>query len=244
MRKNIGLLVAAAAGLALTGCDEDPVSNNPSTTFTVTIQNVSVANTLPTNRANGTVPLSPGVWAVFSGTDPMFAVGSQADAGTILIAEDGMNATKLSSLQSTSRIRSGMFDSPGGPDSGPAIFAGEMTSFTVSASPGDKLQIETMFVQSNDWFYGFSGGGLALFNGSSPISGDVTSSLALYDAGSEADTAPGTGEFQKPVQTPTQTNFGPPDPNTLVRTASFPGATIPPASAVIRITVTPNLPNL
>ena len=240
MHKALVLLTATATAITLTACNEHPVSNNTSTSFTVTVQNVSVANTLPTMRANGTVPLSPGVWAVFSGTDPMFTVGSTADAGTILIAEDGMNATKLASLQTLSSVRSGMFDSPGGPDSGPAIFAGEISTFTITASPGDKLQIETMFVQSDDWFYGFSGGGLALFNGSSPVSGDVTPRLALYDAGSEADTAPGTGDFQKPVQTPTQTNFGPPDPNTLVRVASFPGATIPPASAVIKITITPN----
>ncbi len=58
-----------------------------------------------------------------------------------------------------------------------------------------------MFVQSNDWFYSFSGGiGLQPFNDETPVTGDVTSALELYDAGTEADTPPGTGPDQKPVQ--------------------------------------------
>ncbi len=80
---------------------------------------------------------------------------------------------------------------------------------------------------------------MQLFTGNSPISGNVTAQLVLYDAGTEEDTAPGTGPNQKPVQSPTATNFGPPDPNRSVRLASFPGVSIPAASAVIRVTITP-----
>ncbi|MGH7718660.1 MAG: spondin domain-containing protein, partial [Gemmatimonadaceae bacterium] len=112
-------------------------------------------------------------------------------------------------------------------------------TFTVTASPGERLQFETMFVQSNDWFYAFGGGGLALFNGDTPVSGDVTAQVVLYDAGTEEDTAPGTGPNQKPAQDPVAMNVGPADDNLAVRLASTSGFTIPATASVIRVTVTP-----
>ncbi len=51
-----------------------------------------------------------------------------------------------------SATASGAVPSPGGPDMGPALFAGESVIFSFSATPGQRLQFETMFVQSNDWF--------------------------------------------------------------------------------------------
>ena len=38
-------------------------------------------------------------------------------------------------------------------DAEAALAPGESATFTFTASPGDKLQLMTMFVQSNDWFY-------------------------------------------------------------------------------------------
>ena len=84
---------------------------------------------------------------------------------------------------------------------------GESVEFAFSAAPGEQLTFESMFVQSNDWFYAFDG--LSLFDGDQPISGDVTSEVELYDAGTEADTAPGTGPDQKPVQDPEAMDVGP-----------------------------------
>lgn len=237
------VLLAAAA---LSACDDDDNGLSArSTTFQVTVQNVSRPGTLNTERAMGTVPLSPGVYVVFNGSDPTFTVGQRADGGTELIAEDGfpgppLPGTKSSMLATAFGVRaSGVFQSPGGPDNGPAIFPGERTSFSVTAAPGDRLQIESMFVQSNDWFYGFGNGGLELFDGRTPVSGDVTSRLVVFDAGTEMDTAPGTGPNQKPVQDPMATNVGPADPNPLIRPAGQSGFAVPPVPAVIRITVTP-----
>ncbi len=240
MLKRTAAAAFTVAGLVgLSACSDDPVGTPAPTSFTVTVQNVSTPNVVATARANGTVPLSPGAYAVFTGTDPMFTVGSTADAGTELIAEDGFPATKAAALLAmTSVKKSGTFDSPGGPDNGPAIFAGETSTFTFTASPGDKLQFALMFVQSNDWFYAFSNSGLPLFTGNAPITGDITSQLVLFDAGSEADTAPGTGAFQKPVQDPAATNVGPADPNALVRLASTSGFSIPATASVIRVTIT------
>lgn len=238
-----GVLLGA---LAMTACDDDGVRPR-AVTFTVTVQDVSTPGLLSTAREMGTVPLSPGVFAVFTGGDPAFTVGSPADEGTERIAEDGFTGPPLplgsesTLLAAAPRVKSsGVFQSPGGPDAGPAIAAGETATFTITASPGDRLQIETMFVQSNDWFYAFADGGLALFTGNDAVRGDVTGQLVLYDAGTEADTPPGTGPAQKPVQPPMATNVGTAEAVPIRRASErHPTFTIPATASVIRVTITP-----
>ncbi len=219
-----------------TGCsdDDDEPTGPTATTFTVTIENVSTENMLPTDRAMGLIPLSPGVYAVYQGDDPIFTVGGISDAGVEAIAEDGETAMTVAALATNANVsESGAFMGSGG-----AIVPGDNATFTIEAVPGDLLQIATMFVQSNDWFYAFGGGGLALFNGDTPISGDVTSSIMLYDAGTEEDTAPGEGPDQKLAQGD-EINVGPDDDNTAIRLASEDGFTIPANNTVIKVTITP-----
>ena len=225
--------------LASCGDDDDTLTATGPRTFELTITNVSTPNTVMTDRADGTVPLSPPVVAIFTGADPMFVEGDSANIGTERIAEDGFPDEMLSLLQNATNVKSqGAAPSPGGPDNGPALFAGEGVTITFDAEPGDLLQMETMFVQSNDWFYAFSGGPVELFDGNTPLTGDLTGRLAVYDAGTEADTAPGTGEFQKPVQDADAEDVGP-DENEVIRLASqrHPNFTIPANSAVISVTI-------
>jgi hypothetical protein len=242
------LMLTGVAGIA---CEDDDVAGPPgTTTFIVTIESVSQPGTLPTDRAMGAVPLSPGIFAVFTGADPAFVPGQAADIGTMLIAEDGFpsqalsppgtSGTELENVQAASNVsQAGTFQHAGGM-LGPAFEPGSSTTFTFQAEAGEKLQIETMFVQSNDWFYGFAGGGLELFSGDTPVSGDLTGQLALYDAGTEADTPPGTGDFQKPAQPEMAVDVGPAE-GVVIATAQerHPGFDIPAASQVIRVTVTP-----
>ena len=206
------------------------------TTFTVTVQNVSTPGLINTPRAGGTVPLSPGAWAIFNGNDPMFTEGQLADKGTEQIAEDGETSTKDAAMGVLSRVRAhGVFQTVAGP-----IFSGQSAHFSFKAHPGDRLQFETMFVQSNDWFYGFSGKkGLQLFNGNTPVTGDVTSALDVYDAGTEADTPPGTGPDQKPVQA--TDNQGPTESVVITEArVRHPGFTVPATNRVIKVTITAN----
>ncbi|MDQ6813091.1 MAG: spondin domain-containing protein, partial [Bacteroidota bacterium] len=92
---------------------------------------------------------------------------------------------------------------------------------------------------SNDWFYGFTGGGLDLYSGNIPISGDQTARVLVYDAGTEADTAPGTGPDQKPVQA--TDNQGPSESVVITSAAiRYPAFFIPATAAVIKVTITPN----
>ena len=223
-------------------------------TFTVTVENVSTPGLLSTDRAMGAVPLSPGTYVTFRGDDPSFTPGELADSGTRLIAEDGfpapmpfiMDRTELEILQGApDAVEVGVFSSPGGTPDVPALFPGETASFSFTASEGERLQIETMFVQSNDWFLAFGDGGLDLFDDEgNPVSGDVTDRIALYDAGTEIDAAPGEGPtmppgaVQKPVQDPMATDVGTDEsePIQLAR-GRHPDFTIPANSEVIRVTV-------
>lgn len=236
----------------ISGCQEiideildDQEKNEDPVTFMVRVENVSMPGTVDTERAGGTVPLSPGVYGVYAGhagAKVFFVEGKPADEGTERIAEDGFIMAEDEQVSNASAVKmNGTFDSPGGPDDGPALLAGEHATFMVKAKPGDRLQLETMFVQSNDWFYAFGYKGLSLFDGKTPVSGDVTEYLVLYDAGTEEDTPPGTGPNQKPVQDPMATNVGPDDSVNQVKEASerHPGFTIPSAASVIKVTVTP-----
>ncbi|MEI9941677.1 MAG: spondin domain-containing protein [Pseudomonadota bacterium] len=66
------------------------VAHTTGTLFKITIENVSSATALVTSEGNFPAPLSPGVWVVHNGKDPLFTVG-MPDRGMGLenIAEDG-----------------------------------------------------------------------------------------------------------------------------------------------------------
>ena len=78
---------------------------------------------------------------------------------------------------------------------------GEAYEFTVKAAPGDHLSFATMYGQSNDTFFGFGDDGVALYDDSgNPVSGDVSSQVVTWDAGTEVNEPLGTGENQGPRQ--------------------------------------------
>ena len=112
-------------------------------------------------------------------------------------------------------LKSGAVASPGGPDEGPAIFPGETATFSFTAPAntlpmsGMRLNLATMFVQSNDLFYAFPPEGLALYDeDGTAVIGDVTDQLFLYDAGTEVNEQPGVGPNQKPSQEPADIDVG------------------------------------
>jgi hypothetical protein len=189
-------------------------------------------------RTGLTSPLAPGVWAVHSGDDPLFTSG-QPDRGDGLeaLAEDGDPSDLAAALDGASGIASsGAFNTPEG-EAGPGpLFPGQAYVFEISAVPGDRLSLATMFVQSNDLFYAPDGEGIALFtSGGSPVSGNVTAQLSLWDAGTEVNEEPGIGLDQAPRQSGPDAGA---DENGAVRMVND-GYTYPAADDVIRITLTP-----
>ena len=207
------------------------------THFTVTIENVSMPNTLPISMTDSVaVPLAPGTWVLHTVPDPLFTVGEE-DRGLGLegIAEDGdpsMLGTYISTKMGTP---GGVFNTPldsAGP--GP-LFPGAAYQFSFVAAPGTYLSLATMFVQSNDLFYAPDGMGIALFDGSGmPISGDVTDLFDLWDSGTEENEQPGVGMNQAPRQS--GANMGAMDMDSLVRLVSDAFA-YPEDSNVIRVTI-------
>ena len=130
---------------------------------------------------------------------------------------------------------SGVFNTPAGQtDPGPAM-PGQAYEFTFGANPGDMLSFATMMVQSNDLFYAPDGGGIALFDGSTPVQGDVTSQVMLWDAGTEMNEVPGEGANQAPRQTGADT--GAADGDSSVRLVND-GYTYPAVNQVIQVTLT------
>jgi hypothetical protein len=125
----------------------------------------------------------------------------------------------------------------GASDPGP-LMPGGIYEFEVSGAPGHRLTFATMFVQSNDWFYGPDGAGIALFDDMGmQTSGDVTDQIYLWDAGSEEDEEPGIGPNQAPRQGGADT--GAADDDTTVRMAADSWGNIPATTDVIKVTIDP-----
>ena len=107
------------------------------------------------SRTGVTSPIAPGVYAVHTGSSVLFMAGS-ADRGEGLedLAEDGSPGTLAAAVSARAGVvESGVFTTPIGA-AGPApAFPGDAYVFTVTAMPGDRLSLATMFVQSNDLFF-------------------------------------------------------------------------------------------
>ncbi|MDR6775603.1 spondin domain-containing protein [Azospirillum sp. BE72] len=189
-------------------------------TFTVTVENVSGDDTLKLPDGKATrAPIAPGVYAVFQGTSPIFTVGKGASPALERLAEDGDTKALERALE-------------GRLNSGPLIPG---FGVQVTAGPGDRLSFATMFVQSNDSFYGPKDGGIDLFDRDGmPISGDLTERVVLYDAGTELNEPPGAGPNQAPRQKHPDTG---PSESRDVRPVDN-GFEYPAVPAVIKVTVT------
>jgi len=180
-------------------------------------------------------PLAPGAWAVHSSTSmPIFMTGSP-DLGEGLedLAENGDPTALAAMLGGKFGVSaSGAFNTPVGASGPGALLPGNSYEFTFDAEEGEHLSFATMLVHSNDLFYSPSETGIPLFTGGSPLSGDITSNIMLYDAGTEVNELPGVGPHQ-----PARLNGGT-DENGNVAIVND-GFTYPAVSSVVKITITP-----
>jgi len=188
-------------------------------------------------------PLSPGVWTVHdNGVNPLFNSGvTDLGEGLENIAEDGDPGALSSVLQGKSGVTtSALFNTPvGTADPGPAIPGGAY-EFTFSAVEGDYFTFATMFVQSNDLFYTFPEGGIALFNNGTPVNGDMTAQVLLYDAGTEVNEFPGAGLTQ--VIRQSAPNSGVVENGVVTDVLNVAdGFTYPDVAEIIMVTITPQL---
>jgi hypothetical protein len=181
-------------------------------------------------------PLAPGVFAVHDGGTPVFAGGVAGPVGLEALAEDGDPEILSTTVAAAAVVStSGVFNTPVGAAGPGPLLPGGQYRFEVTAAPGDRLSLASMFVQSNDLFFAFGDAGLALFDGDDmPVTGDFTAQVALWDAGSEANQWPGAGPDQAPRQAGADT--GAADADTSVRPVHD-GFSYPAVGAVVRLTI-------
>lgn len=219
----VGLGAISAASLpSLGAATTDP------TTFSVTIENIGGGDTV-----NGTpFVLSPGAFASHKRGEPMFSDDEpERHNGLEEIAEDGAPGRLAADLDASDLVHdSGAFGrGPIGP--------GGSYEFSVEAhGPYRYLSLVTMFVQSNDLFYTLGGpGGLRLFDGDTPIEGDVTTHVGLWDAGTEINEHPGHGQNQAPRQS--SAGIGLVERGTVVSIDDVNGYEYPAVTDVLKVTL-------
>jgi hypothetical protein len=154
-------------------------------------------------------------------------------------SEDGNPSMLAKSLTGAKGIKSlTVFNTPVGASAPGPITPGATYEFSISAMPGDRLSMTLMMGESNDWFYAPAESGIELFKNGKAISGDISSQIAMWDAGTEIDQEPGIGSDQGPRQKAPNTGKA---ENGVVRKVQD-GKSYSQAPSVMRITITPAMP--
>lgn len=218
MKKFIQIIpLILISAVSFNSC-EDAVPNTRAA-FEITIENLSTGEIA--------TPLSPGVYLLKERGFPLFFDNAQ-DYGDGLtdIAGDGNPTQLLESLSNNPLvISSGRL---------PLILPGTSETISLEASYGTFFNFANMFVQSNDLFYAFDEDGIHLFEpDGSPINGDFTRFVWLWDVGSEQNQEPYVGSFQPPRQSAPGDGV---EENGRVRLVND-EFTYPPKFSIIRITV-------
>jgi len=222
--------VALAGCSAIGGGDESTDSesmdetegNMMSEPVTVTVR---VENVAPTDfydsmtPTNGQIWITPGTFAVHTESNPIFTAGEAASVGLEAQAEAGpptgfedepglvdelqdmeMGASNVGAFTPENTVadpNDPMGEVPGAPPIAPE----GAFEFEIEAEPGQRLSFASMFVPSNDLFFSPGSEGIELWPmDGEPVSGDVTDSVDLWDAGTEPNGAPGDDPDQAPAQ--------------------------------------------
>jgi hypothetical protein len=92
-------------------------------------------------------------------------------------------------LNSRPLVESGTFKGSGTP---PVVFPGQSVSFSFSAAKNQRLTFATMYGWSNDLFFAPANPGIKLYNDDgTPITGDVSAQIKLWDNGTRVNQKPG-----------------------------------------------------
>ncbi len=143
----------------------------------------------------------------------------------------------IENIAAATHFGSGVFNTPVGAGGPGPLTPGGAYEVTFGASEGHFLSFAIMMVESNDLFFGPSGQGIALFNGSTPVTGDVTAQVMLWDAGTEENQEPGVGSNQPFRQAGANTGTADPDNTVRVVNDAF---TYPVVNEVIEATLAYN----
>jgi hypothetical protein len=204
-------------------------------TFTVKIENISNPDGLVAQDGSKyPFAISPGLYLVTDKKMDLFREGRKAGDALQSQAEEG-NPELLAKefLTKVGSINEGVFSKPVGSDMASPLLPGHSFEFSFKAEEGEKLNLSTMFGQSNDLFYAPKDA-INLFVEGKAISGDITDQFLLWDAGTEVNQAPGIGPDQAPRQKAPHTGAR---ENSVVQLVKD-GFVYPNTKDVLRITVT------
>lgn len=141
-------------------------------------------------------PVAPVVWVLHNknrNLSPIFTEGMpDYGEGLEALAETGDPSGVYNSLLAKG-YETGVANMPDGAGSPGPLFPGDSYSFYIDAKPEEYLSFASMLGKSNDEFFAPQQTGIRLFYGRAPISGDVTSQVMLWDAGTEVNEYPGAG---------------------------------------------------
>lgn len=223
MLKNL-LLVAVVILIGLAGCR---LIDGLTVTYEITI---TVDPSSPT-------PIAPVAWAVHSGPNPFFDLGtSDRLPGLEALAEDGDPSGAAAALEAHPEVQSsGVVSIPDGASGPGAAGPGDSYSFIIEMDEDDRLSFATMYVQSNDLFFSPDSIGITILD----LAGShvITDKTFLYDAGTEVNQEPGMGSNQAPRQGGPNTG---PDENGVVSLIAdvADGFVYPAIEDVVRVTIT------
>jgi hypothetical protein len=177
------------------------------TDYSVTLKNISDKGPLMS-------PLSPAFYALHDANYRYFTEGAAASAGLERIAEEGNTSVLVQEANTAGAIAATAGTAAYGP--------GSSVMFTVTPTiQKPRLSLAMMVGQTNDVFVGTRPQGVPLLDGSGAprpamdVQRDIANLLAVWDAGTEANQAPGVGGNQAPRQP--VANTGPVDPDPTVR---------------------------
>jgi hypothetical protein len=236
-QKFILFAVFVACAIALSGIAMAKGNGSEKRTwFKVRVENIADKDgVLAQDGSKYPFALSPGFYIVTDKKGSLFTVGRRAGVELERQAEDGNPELFFKKyLTKVGSLYTGLFNKPVGSDMASPIFTGGAFEFSFAATPGMKLNLATMYGQSNDLFYA-PDAAIDLFDvKGNPVNGDVTSLFKLWDAGTEVNQAPGLGADQGPRQKGPNTGA---DENGVVKLVSD-GFTYPDTKSVLRVTIT------
>lgn len=176
-------------------------SKKKQATFKVRIENIAASELESADGAKYPFALSPGLFIVNHKKQYFFSEGKRANLALELQAEDGNPESLFKKLRTkVGGIYMGVFNTPVGAEKPGPLLPGGSYEFSFKAEEGTRLNLIAMFGQSNDLFYSPKSAVDLFDKDGNPLSGDITSSLLLWDAGTEINQAPGIGDEQAPRQ--------------------------------------------
>jgi hypothetical protein len=204
---------------------------------------VRITDTADTTAFPGKV--APLAWALHAPATQIFTDGGKASAGLEKLAEDGNPSTFATELAALSGVgNSGVVDTADGTATAGPLAPGQSFVFTVTPDLAHRFfSFAEMAAPTNDTFIALDPGGVALLDeggavrSDSAIAADVLAHLFAWDAGTEANQAGAAGPDQVGHQAAPNTGAG--EGSGKVRTVDDPVWPFPPASALVKVTVTP-----